>query len=346
VKAIKEMKKNEHAVSPIVATLVLIVVAVVGAVAVGTIMGTFSSDVAEKNNAGDVAGASATELIIAGSTTMQPVSQNLAQGYMKAKPGMKISVNGGGSGAGLISAMTGVSDIGAMSEDMSTAQKNKYPNAVQHKVGYGAIAIITHKDNPVVADGNVTKADLVAIFDNNETSEATEVVNASVVVYRSDSSGTADSFFKNYLGQSATLPKANTGTRVTTIDGQSGNGKLVDKVVATKNSIGFCDYGYVATRTDVTILAVVDNGDWSPSYDKIVNTGKELYKKNDVLKDVTEPTDNTKFYIKGLIHPLYYITNGQPNSVTKDFITWSQLPAQEDLFKSVNVAPLHKCYAI
>ena len=32
---------NEVAVSPIVATLVLIVVAVIGAVAVGTIMGTF-----------------------------------------------------------------------------------------------------------------------------------------------------------------------------------------------------------------------------------------------------------------------------------------------------------------
>ena len=41
VEFLKRMKENEHAVSPIVATLVLIVVAVVGAVAVGTIMGTF-----------------------------------------------------------------------------------------------------------------------------------------------------------------------------------------------------------------------------------------------------------------------------------------------------------------
>ncbi|MGB7993106.1 hypothetical protein, partial [Methanoregula sp.] len=58
---------NEVAVSPIVATLVLIVVAVIGAVAVGTIMGTFSTSVQKQANAQQAASASQTEILVDGS---------------------------------------------------------------------------------------------------------------------------------------------------------------------------------------------------------------------------------------------------------------------------------------
>ena len=44
-------KNNELAVSPIVATLVLIVVAVIGAVAIGPVLGTFSTDVSKQASA-------------------------------------------------------------------------------------------------------------------------------------------------------------------------------------------------------------------------------------------------------------------------------------------------------
>ncbi len=43
------MIKNNEAVSPIVATLVLIVVAIVGAAAVGLLMGSFSNNVADQD---------------------------------------------------------------------------------------------------------------------------------------------------------------------------------------------------------------------------------------------------------------------------------------------------------
>ena len=68
----KKRMNHDMAVSPIVATLVLIVVAVIGAVAVGTIMGTFSSDVSKQANAGQAASASQTQVLVAGSTTLQP----------------------------------------------------------------------------------------------------------------------------------------------------------------------------------------------------------------------------------------------------------------------------------
>jgi len=100
--AMKRMN-NDMAVSPIVATLVLIVVAVIGAVAVGTIMGTFSGSVAKQVNSNGAASAASTggDLLIAGSTTVYPASLILAQDYMNQFPATKITVQTGGSGAGV-----------------------------------------------------------------------------------------------------------------------------------------------------------------------------------------------------------------------------------------------------
>src|SRR5208337_4860108 len=71
-------KNNDTAISPIVATLVLIVVAVIGAVAVGTILGTFSSDVSKQANANGASSAAQTEILVAGSTTIDPITQAAA----------------------------------------------------------------------------------------------------------------------------------------------------------------------------------------------------------------------------------------------------------------------------
>ena len=87
-------KNNDMAVSPIVATLVLIVVAVIGAVAGGTIMGTFSSDVSKQANTGQAASAAQTDILIAGSTTIQPAMNLVAADYMAANPGVHINVQG------------------------------------------------------------------------------------------------------------------------------------------------------------------------------------------------------------------------------------------------------------
>ena len=78
---------NDMAVSPIVATLVLIVVAVIGAVAVGTIMGTFSSSVSKQASAQGASTAAQSEIIVAGSTTINPITQLAAQQYTALNPG-------------------------------------------------------------------------------------------------------------------------------------------------------------------------------------------------------------------------------------------------------------------
>ena len=112
------MKRMNHdmAVSPIVATLVLIVVAVIGAVAVGTIIGYLLVRCIETGVrlAGGVC-ISNRDPSVAGSTTLLPAEMNLQTDYQKANPGIQVNVQGGGSGAGAASVASGISDIGAAS---------------------------------------------------------------------------------------------------------------------------------------------------------------------------------------------------------------------------------------
>jgi phosphate transport system substrate-binding protein len=169
---------NEDAVSPIVATLVLIVVAVVGAVAVGTIMGTFSGDVSEQANAGDVAGASASEIVIAGSTTVQPASEKLAETFMAAHPGVKITVQAGGSGAGIAAANNGLVDIGSASKAVDTDVD--YPDLTCYTIGGSGVVVI---GGSAVTETNVTAQDLYdAYFDGDYTN----IDGADAAVERSE----------------------------------------------------------------------------------------------------------------------------------------------------------------
>src|SRR5208337_557432 len=118
---------NEMAVSPIVATLVLIVVAVIGAVAVGTIMGTFSTSVSKNVNSNQANSASQTEILVAGSTTIDPITQAAAKVYSATNPGVKITSQAIASGAGIQAVGNGVADIGATSDGVSAAQLQQFP---------------------------------------------------------------------------------------------------------------------------------------------------------------------------------------------------------------------------
>jgi phosphate transport system substrate-binding protein len=305
------LKMNEHAVSPIVATLVLIVVAVVGAVAVGTIMGTFSSDVAQQNNAGDVAGASATEIIVAGSTTVQPVSELLAKAYMDQKPGMKITVQAGGSGAGLTGANMGIVDIGASSENFDAV---KYPELNCHEIGGSAVVAIIKKQ---IGEVNTTKAILEQFYVDGSGL----IINGTIfntAVHRAEDSGTEHSFAK-WLGGSSGWIDAQTGGHLKTATGNQG---VVDEVAKTPGAVGFCDYGIAtsaANKDKVTIIGFTDGF-----------TSDEITK--DAIKAELKSKDGSNYY-EQLARPLNYVTKGSESSVVKDFINFAKSPAAKTYFE-------------
>ncbi len=57
-------------------------------------------------------------LCIAGSTSVQPFAEKLAEIYMQRHSGARIDVQGGGSSAGIYAATQGAADLGASSREL------------------------------------------------------------------------------------------------------------------------------------------------------------------------------------------------------------------------------------
>ena len=112
----KKLKKynGRKAVSPVVATLILIIVAIVGAVAVGLIVSGIGNQTSKNANAGGAASQSQTQLFIGGSTTVFPIVE-AAQGAYQSSTGTQLVISQGGSDAGMQGVLSGALDIGMAS---------------------------------------------------------------------------------------------------------------------------------------------------------------------------------------------------------------------------------------
>lgn len=310
---------NDKAVSPIVATLVLVVVAIAGAAAVGTIMGSFSSDVSDSASAAEASSASSTELLIGGSTTVQPVSENLVDLYTKNHPGVKVTVQGGGSGAGIAGAEMGVLDIGSASKEVDTVLE--HPDLEKFQIGGSAVVVIA---NGIDANLNyTTKAALDAIYANatdgkvkvdvdvngNLTESSTGAVTISVF-QRDEASGTEETFAK-YLPTYESAKDLDASEAI----GKVGNPGVLAAVEDTTNSIGFVDYGF-ATDSTAKIIGV-------DCYDD------EVTEKNIIaaLKGESSP------FPEDLTRPLNYVTLGAPSTIEQSFINFALSPAAAPAFE-------------
>lgn len=296
----KFLNMNESAVSPIVATLVLIVVAVVGAVAVGTIMGTFSSDVADQTNAGDVAGSASAEVLIAGSTTVQPASELLAKAYMAKKPGVKITVQGGGSGAGVTSVGMNIVDIGAASRPVKDDEFKKYPDLKVYQIGGSAVVLICSDDLTLT---DVTRDDIKNAYENG-IFEGT-LASVTTAYARAEASGTQETFLE-WLGDKNLKLHDD-------IKGATGNAGVLAAVAKADGAIGFVDFGYTDGAEGIKI---VDLADYEPA----------------TSKTIAKALAGGDTYPNGLTRPLNFIVNGNPSAIVKDFINFAQSPAAVDLF--------------
>lgn len=316
MKSIRRIKENEHAVSPIVATLVLIVVAVVGAVAVGTIMGTFSSDVAKQNNAGDVGDASKTEILVAGSSSMKPIIALSAKDYMDKHPGVKVTVQAGGSGAGLSGVVNKVLDVGMMSEALTSTQTKAYPTVKSYQVGASGVVLIAKTGSTIT--GPINWADVKDAYNNGNPN--TLHTNCNKLVTRSDKSGTADTF-------AAAFGITNIYNTSVNVVGKDGNSNMVAEVKKDTATVGFTDIDYANTDDGLKVLTVAGfTGSGS---------GDKPYTREDV-KAAYLKESGAKFP-NNCTRGFYLVTNGEPNTVVKNFITYIQSPEQKDNFKNNQV---------
>jgi phosphate transport system substrate-binding protein len=170
-------------------------------------------------------------IILAGSTSVQPFAEALAEKYMKLHAGITIDVQGGGSSAGVMSAQTNTADIGMSSRDLKGDEKKMW----YVEIARDGLAVIVHPSNAIL---NLTLAQARDIYAGSITNwSQLGGKNAEIhVISREEGSGTRSAF------ESLVMNKLGITNRAII---QDSNGAVRQLVGDDPNAIGFISLGLV-----------------------------------------------------------------------------------------------------
>lgn len=181
----------------------------------------------------------AENIVIKGSTTVLPVAQVALEAYMKANPGARISLSGGGSGEGIKALIDGSTDIANSSREIKSAEaalaKSKGIEPKEIAVAIDAIVPIVNPKNRVK---DLTIDQLSQIYQGKITNwkEVGGDDLQIVVISRDSSSGTFEAWGEMVLNKAKVTPKAQM---------QASNGAIVQAISKNKYAIGYIGFGYI-----------------------------------------------------------------------------------------------------
>lgn len=228
-------------------------------------------------------GGNVTTITMAGSTTVQPLAQALADDFTSNRTDVEITVAGGGSSVGVSSAAAGTVDIGMASRELKQSEKTL--GLVEHVIGRDAIVIVCSASFAGNVTG-LTTNQTRDIFSGNITNWA-EVGggNVAIQVYaREEGSGTRAAFEEivmkgaNITGDALLFPS---------------NGALRTAVAGDPTGVGFLSMGYL----DSSISAFDIDG-------------------------VEATLANAKNGTYPVIRPLLFLTLGAPTGKVAEFINF------------------------
>jgi len=186
---------------------------------------------------------------LAGSTSVQPFAEALAEEYMRAQPGAVINVQGGGSSAGIQAAISGVAQIGTSSRELKPEEKAQLKPTV---IALDAIAIVVHPSNPL-KDLSLEQTRRIfagKVRNWREVGGPDRPVN---VVTREEGSGTRGSFQELVMGETDIFPGAIV---------QDSNGAVRQVVSDDPNAVGYISLGLVNESVKkITINGVMPSTD-------------------------------------------------------------------------------------
>ncbi len=165
----------------------------------------------------------------AGSTSVQPLAEQMATEFMNLHPKVRITISGGGSSAGVKACANGTVDIGGASRDIKMTEADLIPIAIARD----AVAVAVHPDNPV---SGLTVEQVKSIYEGQITnwSEVGGKDKKIVVLSREEGSGTRDCF----------ETKVTEEIKLDALFFDS-NGAVKTKLSSEPDAIGFLSLGYV-----------------------------------------------------------------------------------------------------
>ncbi len=173
-------------------------------------------------------------IIIAGSTSVQPFIEKVADHFMEKHPDIKVNVQGGGSTAGIQATLNGTCDIGTSSRNLKPSEKSLKILLI----AVDGIAVIVHRDNPVE---NMTVEQIRRVFTGRITDwqELGGPKGAIIPVTREEGSGTRASFEELIMGEESVSDACLV---------QDSNGAVREIIATTLQGIGYVSVGLVDER--------------------------------------------------------------------------------------------------
>lgn len=254
-----------------------------------------------------------------GSDTMVNLAQAWAEEYKKVAPNVDVEVSGGGSGVGIAALIKGAVDLANASRNMKpseieAARKNTGKEPKEHIVGYDALAIYVHKDNPL---NEITQEQLAEIY--AEGGQMTRWSDLGVKIpgvtddeivrtSRQSSSGSYEFFREHVLNKK----DFKLGSR-----DMNGSKEVVELVGSTPTAIGYSGMGYATPRVKMLKVAAKP-GD--PAYPPTVaNTLNKTYP---------------------IARSLLVYTLGEPSGEVKKYLDWIHTDAGQKVVEQCGYAPI------
>jgi phosphate transport system substrate-binding protein len=246
-------------------------------------------------------GSGETIIRVEGSDTMVNVAQAWAENYDKLHPEVSVQILGGGSGVGIASLIAGNCDMANTSRKMkadeiarATAKQGAAP--IEHVVGYDALAIYVHKDNPI---DSISLEKLAEIYGDGGTITKWSQLGVTIPsgadkitwLNRQNSSGTYAYFREAVLGDKRDYKMGSIN--------QSGSKDVISLIANTPGAIGYSGMGYATNQVKML---------------------KVSRKKGE--PGVAPSVENVHNNTYPITRPLQIYTIGQPKGAVKAYLDW------------------------
>ncbi|MBI5691840.1 MAG: phosphate ABC transporter substrate-binding protein [Verrucomicrobia bacterium] len=254
-----------------------------------------------------------------GSDTMVNVAQVWAEEYKKTHPQVDVEVSGGGSGVGLAALIKGTIDLANASRDMKAeekahAKKNTGKEPREFVVGYDALAVYVHKDNPLT---EITHEQLREIFaEGGKVTRWSELgvklpagQDQIVRISRQSSSGTYEFFREHVLNKR----DFKLGSR-----DMNGSKEVVELVASTPSAIGYSGLGYNEPGKVKMLKVAVAAGRPAVAPSVATTLSKEY----------------------PIARPLLLYTLGEPTGELKAYVSWIMSDAGQKIVERSGYVPL------
>jgi phosphate transport system substrate-binding protein len=278
----------------------------------------------KSSDSGSGSGAKKATVANIGSDTMVNLAIAWADAYSKVDQTVSVEVNGGGSGQGVAALINGSCQIANCSrqfEEKEIAEfKAKHPGKEpkEFMVGYDALSVFVHKDNPLneisieelqqlyMKDGKFSKWSDLGVK-NIPGAKGDEIV----LVSRQNNSGTYHYFREAIVGKKNEM-------RLGTVD-MNGSKDVVDLISKTPNAIGYSGMGYATPA---------------------VKHLKISKKKGEAAVEPTVATTMDKTY--PIARPMYMYTAGEPSPEIKKYLDWIVSEPGQKIVVETGYVPIPK----